>query len=716
MNERRVQIWIAVGGLALAALLLLAANVMADNPAAPPDAAALQDTTSWSSGWVDIATDTATTFTHNLGGDPDDYAVELWFRDTETGGLGINAQGMGGLEVGGNFFGAHWQNLTDTTIQVVRRTEDTFADQVRVRIWIPDPPVWDSDWLDIAPGALETLDHNLGGNVDDYTVGLWFRDTTSGGIGINSCCYGGMEAGGQLRGAAWQNLTDATVDVWRYTNDGRADQVRVRIFEPDEPDWDSGWVDVAAGAVDTLTHSLGGDPNHYIVRGWQRDTDEGIGINHRFVGGYEANASFFGTNWARLTDETINVLRRADDWVADQVRIRIWVMALPVEPSFLSATLGVGQRTDTTLTIKNLGPDPLTFEIREQVPITATEFLVLDHGMDKTFFAGHSYDTVSETGFAALSAEEMGQYHVVYLEPNWSSYGNLNQDDLAAYVQAGGVAVINIAGNIGSTNDIDPTGTDYYRTYTHNAETILLPDHPYITGQPHGGSVLTTSDFANWYNTDYGWLTGYPAASQVVLQNTDGASWIQYPYGSGQVIVTTLTYGWGGGGGRGAPMENLLEYSLHLSGIPWLSESPVTGTVLAGESQSVAVTFDATGLTPGIYTADLLVDITNSASTVVTVPVTMNVTEFGLSPSTKDVDLATANPGDRLTYSIVLDNAEATPISAVLSDTIPGGCQRASQRPQCHPQHRSHRGPDQRHRPLASGGDGYRGPGVDRFV
>jgi len=284
---------------------------------------------------VDIAAGGVITFTHNLGGDPDDYAVELWFRDTDTGGIGINSFGAGGMEAGGNFFGAYWQSLTDATVQVVRRSDDTFADQVRVRVWLSDSPTWDSEWVDIAPGPLETLTHNLGGNVEDYTVGMWFRDTTPGGIGTNVRCYGGMEAAGQFRGAAWQNFTDTTIDVLRYAHDGWADQVRVRIFAPDPPDYDSGWVGVAAGAVETLPpHNLGGDPNHYIVRGWQRDTAEGgIGVNQRYVGGFEAGGSFLGSNWSRLTDETIDVLRRADDWAADQVRVRIWVLAAPPTPT-----------------------------------------------------------------------------------------------------------------------------------------------------------------------------------------------------------------------------------------------------------------------------------------------------------------------------------------------------------------------------------------------
>jgi len=277
----------------------------------------------WSSGWVDIAPGETKTFNHNLGGDPDDYAVDLWFWDAPPGGYGINHRCTGGLEADGKFYGAHWQNLTATTIEVFRREDDTFADKVRVDVWKPDPPAWDSGWVDIAPGTLETLTHNLGGDVDDYTVGLWFKDTD--GIGVNTRCYGGLETDGQLRGAFWQNLTATTIEVYRFQDDTWADQVRVRIFIPDPPDYDSGWVDISPRQTITLTHNLGGSPNLYLVRAWGRDTEPGgIGINHRFAGGYEMGGKFFGANWENLTDTTINIFRRLHDEYADQVRVRIW--------------------------------------------------------------------------------------------------------------------------------------------------------------------------------------------------------------------------------------------------------------------------------------------------------------------------------------------------------------------------------------------------------
>jgi len=161
-----------VAAMALIALLLVAGSAVAGphcQEQAHHRSGAVGASAAWSSGWVDINPGETMTFTHNLGGNPDDYAVELWYQDTMPGGYGINHRGAGGLEAGGKYYGVHWQNLTDTTVQVVRRPDDTFADQVRVRIWTPDPPAWDSGWVDIAPGTLQTLTHNVGGNADDYT-------------------------------------------------------------------------------------------------------------------------------------------------------------------------------------------------------------------------------------------------------------------------------------------------------------------------------------------------------------------------------------------------------------------------------------------------------------------------------------------------------------------------------------------------------------------
>ncbi len=64
---------------------------------------------------------------------------------------------------------------------------------------------------------------------------------------------------------------------------------------------------------------------------------------------------------------------------------------------------------------------------------------------------------------------------------------------------------------------------------------------------------------------------------------------------------------------------------------PWLSASPVNGTVPAGESSVVDITFRATDVLPGTtYTADLV--IANNAGVPEIVPVTMNVGEEPIIP------------------------------------------------------------------------------------
>lgn len=279
----------------------------------------------WNSGWVDIAPGQVLTFTHDLGGDSALYAVELWQRDTRTDGLGIHHRAYGGMSVAGQGYGVHWQNLTPNTVTVVRWPDDVATSQVRLRVWVPDPPLYDSTWVDIAPNETITLTHNLGGDVNDYTVGIKFRDLTAGGLGTHQLAFGGLEAGGVFRGAAWHSLTDSTIQVNRLAGDTSVDQVRVFITRPDPPAFDSGWVDVAQGEQRAIVHNLGGNPNGYVVRASARALNgEGAGINVIAAGGLEVGGQFHGTNWERLSNTSITVFRRPHDIYADQVRIRIW--------------------------------------------------------------------------------------------------------------------------------------------------------------------------------------------------------------------------------------------------------------------------------------------------------------------------------------------------------------------------------------------------------
>lgn len=256
-----------VGLLLLISLALLLVGGASADPAphAPLSNAGARARTAiamWSSGWVGIAPGQSLTLDHNYGGNPDDYAVDLWCLDADEGGLGVNHRAFGGMEVDGHFFGVAWQRLTSTSIEILRLPNDIFADKVLVRIWVPDTPtLYDSGWVEIEPGQDLMLTHNVGGNPEEYTVGMRFRNPSPGGVGVNVRAAGGLDAGDLKLGAAWEKLTDSSIHVFRFPNDTFAPQVRVTIYQPDPPSYDSGWQAVGPGSRLTLAHNVGGNVN-----------------------------------------------------------------------------------------------------------------------------------------------------------------------------------------------------------------------------------------------------------------------------------------------------------------------------------------------------------------------------------------------------------------------------------------------------------------------
>jgi hypothetical protein len=341
MIDRRVQIWIAVvAGLALGALLLLVGRATAgpsplETSANQPQA--VHTAGGWGTAWEPIDTDETITFSHNLGQDPEDYAVELWFRDRD-GDLGIHRRNYGGLEANGKWYGAYWQNLTANTIQVHRLPHDTVVDLIRVRVWVPvtTTETYDSKWTDITPGQTITFSHNMGITATDLTVGLWFSSTDRG---IHNYGYGGLTVDDprHLLGAHWHSLTTNTIQVTRHRDDTDIEQVRVLVAHGDPPDYDSlealgDWQSIDADDVFTFEHNLNWNPNMLLVRGECYSAASGS-IHQLFAGGnhdWVNDGRWQGTNLQRLARNTIEVFRQPEDQVCPQVHIRIWTRGVQV--------------------------------------------------------------------------------------------------------------------------------------------------------------------------------------------------------------------------------------------------------------------------------------------------------------------------------------------------------------------------------------------------
>jgi hypothetical protein len=338
MKGRSLSVCIAVGaGLAL--MVLVGLTITAAAGPAPPEA---QATTVkfWSSPWRAILKDFCQVFNHNLGGDPEDYAVELLFMDTD-GGLGIHRRGYGGLEVSNTRAGAHWQNLTANTIEVCRHKDDNDADKIRVQVRIPDPHPedYEGEWMDIDPGQTLNIIHNVGVTATELTVGLWFSGTARG---IHQYGHGGLVVDGpppERRGAFWHNLTDTDVQVTRRPDDTDVEQVRAVVVHADPPAYDSllqapgGWQFIGQGSSFVFNHGLQWDPNLLLVRAECKSLSLPVprGIHQINAGGNHDPASGWeGVDLRNLTANSVAVARQSNDVLCPQVRVRIWKRSVRV--------------------------------------------------------------------------------------------------------------------------------------------------------------------------------------------------------------------------------------------------------------------------------------------------------------------------------------------------------------------------------------------------
>jgi hypothetical protein len=159
---------------------------------------------------------------------------------------GVNQRYYGGADFGANppsgmseddRVGAYWRSLTGSSITVYRRPEDTYAEQVRVRIWRTAKPDYESGWQAVSQDAAKTLFHNLGSNAENYVVNMIYYDTSFnyinqrhlGGADFGANPTSGYSADDRV-GAYWRNLTSSGIAVYRRPEDGFADYLRIRIW------------------------------------------------------------------------------------------------------------------------------------------------------------------------------------------------------------------------------------------------------------------------------------------------------------------------------------------------------------------------------------------------------------------------------------------------------------------------------------------------------
>lgn len=266
------------------------------------------------SGWEELGISPdpiSLDFDHNLGGDPEEFLVELTCKDDTFGVYDCSNNGFSP--------DAHWYDLNENSVRVYAST--FHADAVRVRIYDPIP-IFDSDWLENAPSNPPlaediTIKHYLLENPREYYVDLECR---ADALGVYDCVDNFFQ-----NNANWYSLTE--IDLVARVSGSLPDEVRIRIFQFEQPTqqnsfyYDSYWHTIGTRPdpipID-FDHKLGGEIDNYHVKLDCSDDEHGV---------YNCTDKFWGfsTNalWYDLTQTNARVYVLGGT-TPDKIRLRIW--------------------------------------------------------------------------------------------------------------------------------------------------------------------------------------------------------------------------------------------------------------------------------------------------------------------------------------------------------------------------------------------------------
>ncbi len=351
-------------------------------------------------------------------------------------------------------------------------------------------------------------------------------------------------------------------------------------------------------------------------------------------GTYTVTASATG-----YTSQSFTLTVTAQQTTTQDFILRALLPCAAATPVSMTATLLVDEQETQTLTMTNHGAISYTFSIAEQDP-TATVYTVADSAAAN----GPTYDWVdiSTTGISVTLGDDTtdGPFPIGFGFP---FYGNEYTD---FYVSSNGFISFSPLSSSAPSNqcplpnsstpnnlialmwdDLDPGDTGdlfYYQSFN---------DCPYGSGgvpclivqyenyHHYGGDIAGTFQAILFkYGSvliqfeDAGDEQG--SGSTTGIENADGTEGLGYKCNEEDSLSDKLAVCFAA---PGAPTD------CSAPDVPWLSESPITGTVAADGSFPVAVTFDATGMSAGVYTATLNISTSDSDASTILVPVTMTV-------------------------------------------------------------------------------------------
>ena len=368
--------------------------------------------------------------------------------------------------------------------------------------------------------------------------------------------------------------------------------------------------------------------------------------------------------------------------------------AADVSPDSLTVSVAAGASTTAPLTISNTGGGTLTWSMTEATAAVPMGDVLYDQNDNDGLTGSVSQDfEAANDGFDAQGADDF----VVPAGETWTITG---VDATGVYFNGPGpaasftVAFFNNSGTLPGTAVTSQSGLAYTDTTGFGSPVITLSSPVVLTEGTYWVSIQARMDFTP--NGEWGWEDRtVQSGSSGAWQNPGGGfgacpTWgpklTCIPTASGPDFMFRLHGTTGGGGGGGC---------LDPSDVPWLSESPSSGSVDGGDSEVSTVTVDATSLAAGSYSAHICVATNDTANPLIDVPVTANVGGGGgdpaiaVSPPSLSASLAPGGSTDQtltisntgggsLDWSIDEATAAVQPKHGGMAATVKGGAVVAS--------------------------------------
>jgi hypothetical protein len=254
---------------------------------------------------------------------------------------------------------------------------------------------------------------------------------------------------------------------------------------------------------------------------------------------------------------------------------------------------------------------------------------------------GVAYDVA---GSADIPKIDLASYHAIYVGSDQSQafYDAFFADEarFAAFVSGGGVLWFGAAAFGFENGNLDgavlPGGLTIHGPTLEDQNAVEAPDHPLMAGMPNPFSGTAASHVT---------FSDLPGGATLVASGSGGGepTLVTYDYGAGRIIAVgqTIEFGWAAGQDTGLILENgvpYVEVFQGLSDVPWLSETPVSGTITPDGSMDIGVAVDTSGLAPGLYLASVLIKTNDPDQSFLDIPVTLIVPAYqqGINAGGKD--------------------------------------------------------------------------------